>query len=242
MTMERFIVPLELKALPDEAGLVGEFMGYGSVWDSVDLGGDTIKRGAYEKSLNAWKAKGMMPQMLFYHNTEKIIGDWLEMVEDDYGLRVKGRLWIKGDLKVEEAVMAYNVLRGTSVKGLSIGYRVRDYEIQEQNDGSTIRHLKEIDLMELSIAPYAMEPKAMVTGVKSLTDENGIILTKREVEKVLRDAKLSRRQAKAFIGGGYDALARDEQDRVDAESRDDSLELSDVLASLKSLTLKMEGK
>ena len=90
MTMERFIVPLELKALPDEAGLVGEFMGYGSVWDSVDLGGDTIKRGAYEKSLNAWKAKGMLPQMLFYHNTEKIIGDWLEMVEDDYGLRVKG--------------------------------------------------------------------------------------------------------------------------------------------------------
>lgn len=225
----------------DDSSNVGEFSGYASVWGSVDLGGDMIERGAYTKTLDEWHNKGQLPQLLYYHNDQIIIGDWLEMREDDKGLFVKGRLWVKGDLRIESAVMAYNVLRGTSVKGLSIGYRARDYEIQEQIDGSQIRLLKEIELFEVSIAPYSMEPKAKVHAVKSLTDEDGQILTKREVEKVLRDAKLSRRQAKAFIGGGYDALVRDEQSVVDVEDRDDSLGKSDVLASLKSLNLKMEA-
>lgn len=242
MVMERFLAPLkEVKMAADDSSNVGEFSGYASVWGSVDLGGDMIERGAYTKTLDEWHNKGQLPQLLYYHNDQIIIGDWLEMREDDKGLFVKGRLWVKGDLRIESAVMAYNVLRGTSVKGLSIGYRARDYEIQEQIDGSQIRLLKEIELFEVSIAPYSMEPKAKVHAVKSLTDEDGQILTKREVEKVLRDAKLSRRQAKAFIGGGYDALVRDEQSVVDVEDRDDSLGKSDVLASLKSLNLKMEA-
>ena len=226
---------------PDDSSNLGEFEGYASVWGSVDLGGDMIERGAYKNTLDEWANKGQLPQLLYYHQDQMLIGDWLEMREDEKGLYVKGRLWVKGDLKVETAVMAYNILKGTSVKGLSIGYSVRDYDSQEQVDGSRIRLLKEINLFEVSIAPYSMEPKAKVHSVKSLTDEEGQILTKREVEKVLRDAKLSRRQAKAFIGGGYDALVRDEQSEVDLKSRDDSLSQSDVLASLSKLILKMEA-
>jgi hypothetical protein len=30
---------------------------------------------------------------------ESVIGDWLEVEEDDTGLRVKGKLWAFGDLK-----------------------------------------------------------------------------------------------------------------------------------------------
>ena len=226
----------------DDSSSVGTFEGYASVWGSVDLGGDMIARGAYTKTLDEWANKGQLPQLLYYHNDQIIIGDWLEMREDDKGLFVKGQLWVKGDLRIEAAVMAYNVLRGTSVKGLSIGYRAKDYDIQEQIDGSQIRLLKEIELFEVSIAPYSMEPKAKVHAVKSLLDEDGQILTKREVEKILRDATdLSNRQVKAFISGGYDALVRDDQDRVDAENRDDSSDLAGVLASLKSLNLKLEA-
>jgi HK97 family phage prohead protease len=240
--MERFIAPLkEVKMAPDDSSNLGEFEGYASVWGSVDLGGDMIERGAYKNTLDEWANKGQLPQLLYYHQDQIIIGDWLEMREDDKGLYVKGRLWVKGDLKIEAAVMAYNILKGTSVKGLSIGYSVRDYDSQEQVDGSRIRLLKEINLFEVSIAPYSMEPKAKVHSVKSLTDENGIILTKREVEKVLRDAKLSTRQAKAFISGGYDALVRDEQSVVEVENRDDSSSMLGVLASLKSLNLKLEA-
>ena len=241
--MDRFIVPLkEVKMAADDSSSVGTFEGYASVWGSVDLGGDMIARGAYTKTLDEWHNKGQLPQLLYYHNDQVIIGDWLEMREDDKGLFVKGQLWVKGDLRIEAAVMAYNVLRGTSVKGLSIGYRAKDYDIQEQIDGSQIRLLKEIELFEVSIAPYSMEPKAKVHAVKSLTDEDGQILTKREVEKVLRDAKLSRRQAKAFIGGGYDALVRDEQDRIEVEDRDDSLDEASIIASLHQALTQLKGE
>lgn len=239
MEMKRLIIPLTIKAMADDASNVGEFEGYGAVFGNIDFGGDIINRGAFQDSLNEWSGKGMLPQMLWYHNSEEIIGDWTEMAEDEYGLRVKGRLWIKGDLKVDEAVKAYNVLRGTSVKGLSIGYRVRDYETQEQMDGSTVRVLKEIDIMEVSIAPWSMNQKAMVTGVK---DINGELKSKREVEKVLREAGLSRRESKAFIAGGYEALCRDGKDQVDADHRDDDLDDGELLASLKQLSTLMETK
>lgn len=239
METKRFLVPFDVKALPDEASSLGEFEGYGAVFGNIDLGGDIIERGAFQSSLDEWNSKQMMPQMLWYHDNEEIIGDWTEMVEDEYGLRVKGRLWVKGDLKVDEAVKAYNVLRGTSVKGLSIGYRVRDYETQEQMDGSIVRVLKEIDLMEVSIAPWSMNPRAMVTGVKT---KDGELKSKREVEKVLRDAGLSRRESKAFIAGGYEALCRDGKDQVDADHRDDDLEEGELLASLKKLSTLMETK
>lgn len=239
METKRLLIPLDIKAIGDDSSNVGEFEGYGAVFGNIDLGGDIIERGAFQSSLDDWNSKGMMPQMLWYHDNEEIIGDWIEMVEDDYGLRVKGRLWIKGDLSVKEAVKAYNVLRGTSVKGLSIGYRVRDYDVQEQMDGSSVRILKEIDLMEVSIAPWSMNPKAMVTGVK---DVNGELKSKREVEKVLRDAGLSRRESKAFIAGGYEALCRDGKDQADAVHRDDELDDDELLASLKKLSTLMETK
>jgi uncharacterized protein len=215
--MKRLIVPLvQCKMEADATGDRGTFSGYASVWESIDLGGDTIRKGAFSNSLNEWSKKGLLPQLLWYHDMESVIGDWLEVEEDDTGLRVKGKLWAFGDLKVDDAVKAYNVINGTSVKGLSIGYRVKQHTIQEQVDGSTIRILEEIELLEVSIAPFAMEPKASVTSVKSFVDDQGQIVSKRECEDLLRDVcKLSIKQAKAFISGGYSAISRDEKSDLD---------------------------
>jgi hypothetical protein len=79
-----------------------------------------------------------------------------------------------------------------------------------------------------------MEPKASVTDVKAQADgEGGNTPTKREVEKVLRDAGFSRTQSKAFISGGFDAaMVRDEPKQAD---------LSSVLASLNNLSSILKG-
>jgi HK97 family phage prohead protease len=172
--------------------------------------------------------------MLWYHNSEEIIGEWTKMEEDDKGLYVEGKLWVNGESKLEKAVQAYNVLKSNSVKGLSIGYRVTDKEMQENFDGGIIRKLKEIDLLELSIAPYAMNPQASVTGVKSMTDDDGNILSKRDVERILRDAGLSKRQSKAFIAGGYGALERDAKDSLEVAECDAQSDVSTVLETLKN--------
>lgn len=208
---------------------MGKFSGWASVWDSIDLGGDTIERGAYKNTLKDWAGKGMMPQMLFYHDYDNVIGEWTKMQEDDRGLYVEGRLWVKGDERIEQAVKAYNILKSNSVRGLSIGYVAKDYELMETMTG-TYRKLKEIELREVSIAPWSMEPKAKVTNVKSLMGEDGQPVSKRECEKILRDAGLSTRQAKAFISGGYNAM-----------SRDDSEDYGEALASLDHILNTLKG-
>lgn len=237
METKRAIVPFEVKLEGDDSP-IGMFKGYGSTFGNIDLGGDIVVAGAFRESLKEWRSNGMMPQMLYYHDSEKIIGEWTKMEEDDKGLMVEGKLWIHGDLKVSEAIMSYNVLRSNSVKGLSIGYRVRDYDIQEQMDGTQVRMLKEIDLMEVSIAPWAMNPSAKVTGVK---DATGNIKSKRDIEKILRDAGFSRRESKAFIAGGYESLCRDGKSLVESADRDDQLDEDGVLASLNNLLTRMES-
>ena len=241
MEIKRISCPLvEVKAEGDVNSDEGIFSGYGSTFGNLDLGGDMIQAGAFTKSLDEWHSKNEMPFLLAFHDMNRPIGDWLEMREDEKGLFVRGQLWVKGDRRIEDAVMAYNMLRGTGQKTLSIGYRVNDYEMQDSINGS-IRVIKQIDLVEVSIVPIPMNPQAKITAVKSLKDEEGNILSKRDVERALRDAGLSTRQSKAFIAGGYEALERDAKAEGEAVGRDDQLDESGVLASLQSLSSILKG-
>ena len=242
MEIKRISCPLvEVKADGDANSSEGEFSGYGSTFGNLDLGGDIIRARAFEKSLNEWAMKGEMPFLLAFHDMSRPIGDWLEMREDEKGLFVRGRLWVKGDRRIEDAVMAYNMLRGTGQKTLSIGYRVNDYEMQESERGS-IRIIKEIDLVEVSIVPIPMNPAAKITAVKSLKDEEGNILSKREVEKVLRDVGLSAKQAKAFLAGGYEALERDAKGLKEVAVRDEQNGQAELIASLNHYSQQLKGK
>lgn len=233
MEIKRAIIPFtEIKMDGDDSKL-GEFSGYGSVFDNVDLGGDIVRKGAFSESLNEWKSKGQMPQMLWYHDWESIIGDWDIMEEDDRGLKVGGKLWIHGDLSVPEAVKAYNVMRSKGPKGLSIGYAPYDdgYKMTELADGSFIRELTRVKLYEVSVAPFAMNPEASVDSVKRFTQTP----TKRDIERLLRDAGVSTRGAKAFIAGGYDLAFRDGKGFLDASDCDDQIDTDSIMRSLDSL-------
>jgi phage head maturation protease len=49
--IKRLIVPLvQCKMEADATGDRGTFSGYASVWESIDLGGDTIRKGAFSNS------------------------------------------------------------------------------------------------------------------------------------------------------------------------------------------------
>lgn len=240
MEIKRATIPFDIKGMTDPDDDSGDFKGYGSIFGNIDLGGDIVERGAFSASLERWQAKGEYPQMLGFHRDGNVIGDWTLMREDSKGLYVEGTLWVKAERRIEDAIRAHNILRGTGPKGLSIGYSVKEDEYVEFNGGA-VRRLLEIELYEVSVVGFGMNPQATVTGVKSMTDDDGNLLSKRDVEKVLRDAGLSRREAKAFIARGYDSIACDGQKGDGANRRDDDQDLSDVLAQLKNLTNTFKG-
>ena len=183
----------ELKALSE----AGEFEGYASVFGVADQGGDIVMPGAFRASLINRPAQKV--KMLWQHDTYKPIGQWLEVREDNRGLFVKGRLL----LDLEKGKEAHTLLMAGALDGLSIGYRT----VQAEYDRDTeIRHLKEVELREISLVTFPMLEVAGVSLVKG-----DAMPTEREFEAFLRDAGFSRQQSKAIIADGYKSL-RSERD------------------------------
>jgi len=172
------------------------FSGYGSTFGNVDRVGDIVEKGAFESSLEQHKQNGTMPAMLLHHDLHRPIGVWTKMEEDEYGLAVEGKL----TKNVRDADEAYALLKDGALHSMSIGYRV----VREEYDRKTgVNHLHEIALHELSLVTIPANAAAIVGGVKHEDGTPDI----RELERVLRDAGLSRREAKAFIAEGFQAIA-----------------------------------
>lgn len=205
-------VPLSLKAAPDEAGC---FEGYASVFGVVDQGLDVVQPGAFAKNLGKRKVR-----MLWQHETDKPIGVWEEIREDERGLFVKGRLI----LGVEKGKEACELLKAGAIDSMSIGYRTIEAE-SETISGRGVRKLTEIDLFEISLVTFPMLPDAKVTDVKSIT-------TERDFEKFLRDAGYSRNEAKAITAHGFKAL-RSQRDV--GEEKGSTEGLSSLIAKLSQL-------
>lgn len=196
----------------------GTFEGYGSVFGNKDLGNDVIEAGAFAKSLKRRKPHNV--KLLYQHKSDMPIGVFDEIREDDHGLVVKGRL----ALKTQAGAEAYELLKMGALDGLSIGFRVNPKEVSYDKRGNK-RIIKEVDLMEVSLVTFPMNPQATVRSVK------GEDITIREWEKGLRDAfQLSRSEAKMC------AKALDECfDQRDAVSN------SDLVEAIKNLTLTLKS-
>lgn len=168
--------------------------GYASTYD-LDQGGDIIVRGAFSKTLetNAKRVK-----VLWQHNSQMPIGRPVSMKEDDRGLYVESYI-----AKTRQGDEALELAREGIIDSMSIGYMVRESDYKD--DG--VRVIKELDLMEYSLVTWPMNESAIITGVKSLEV--------REIERVLREAGLSRSQAKAIACAGIKSLR--EADQKEAE-------------------------
>lgn len=195
----------------------GTFEGYGSVFGNKDLGNDVIERGAFLKSLKRRKPQNV--KLLYQHKSDMPIGVFDEIKEDDHGLVVKGRL----ALKTQAGAEAYELLKMGALDGLSIGFRVNPKEVSYDKRGNR-RIIKEVDLMEVSLVTFPMNPQATVRSVK------GEDISIREWENGMRDAfSLSRSEAKMAAKAVTDAFGQREVDT--------NAELVDAIKNL-TLTLK----
>ena len=137
--------------------LSGEFAGYAALFNRKDAGGDIILPGAFARSLKARGVRGI--RMLWQHDPGQPLGVWRLIREDARGLFVRGRLAL--DTRLGRDVAA--LLKQGAVDGLSIGFlpvrAVRDR-------ARRARLLKEIDLWEISLVTFPMQPAARVMAAR----------------------------------------------------------------------------
>ena len=132
-----------MKAVAVDAGLRIE--GYASLWGVADLNGDVVARGAFADSLARTGPGGV--RMLHQHESRAVAGVWNEIIEDERGLYVRGRIedWSA------EARYAAALSRAGALDGLSIGFRA----VKARRNGR-LRVLSAVDLWEVSLVTFPM--------------------------------------------------------------------------------------
>lgn len=173
-TKNRLVVPLSIKAEGVDKD-ARTFEGLAAVWD-LDLGGDVIHKGAFKNTLKEWKASGEALPLLNSHdhwNIMSALGQLIEAKETDDGLWTK---WEVIDGPEGDAVLAR--LRPSArtkraiVGKMSIGYEPVEFSFEQPKENprfDRIRHLKVVNLREVSLVVFPMAPGAAIdaSSVKS---------------------------------------------------------------------------
>ena len=179
----------------------GAFEGYASLFDREDLGRDVVLPGAFRRSLRERGSSGI--KMLFQHDPNEPIGVWDSLREDRRGLYAAGHLM--PDVRRAREVRA--LMQAGAIDGLSIGFRT----VKARKDArSGVRRLMEVDLWEISVVTFPMQPQARAKLIKNINKTWPFAArapSERECERWLtRDAGLSRSEARALMRGGLAGL------------------------------------
>lgn len=181
------------------------FAGFASTPD-IDQGGDIVIKGAFGRTI----AQRPVVKMLWNHKSDLMpIGVYTKIEEREGGLYVEGKL---SDTQLGRDAAA--LLKDGAIDSMSIGYSVTDADYNE--DG--VRVIKDLELYEVSLVNFPMNEKAVITQVKSLDVK--------EIERVLREAGLSRSQAKAVACAGVKSL------REVGDTEHDLVELHNAISNL----------
>jgi hypothetical protein len=180
-------MPFEVRA--EDVLEDGRIKGYGSLFDKMpDSYGDLVAKGAFKKTIAKGGRNGTGIPILWQHDTKNPLGLWDVIQEDAKGLYMEGTL----DLDIPEGKRAHSGLKKKYIRGLSIGFNTIGYTIDEKKK---LRTLTEVDLWETSIVTFPAKTSAQVAVVKALEQAT----TKIEVEDILRNAGLSRTEAKFIV-------------------------------------------
>jgi HK97 family phage prohead protease len=146
---------LELKAAAE--GGPGTLEGYAAVFNNVDRDDEVIDPGAFQRSLDDFKASGFLCNG---HNWKEELGTIVDAKEDDHGLLVTAEFFSTADAQQVRQRLAEKHARGRR-QGMSIGYRVK-----QASKVNGVRHLTDLDLMEVSVVTVPANPQARVSAVK----------------------------------------------------------------------------
>lgn len=155
--------PFEVKAI-DVAGRIIE--GYAAVFGNLDAYRDVIEPGAFDATL-AQKRPQDIGVYLGHEANRLPVGVCLELRVDARGLYTRTRV-----LSTTEGndllVAAQELAAAGRPLGMSIGFYARDAAYDQLADGTPIRRLTAVDLIEYSFVGLPANTEARVVAVKSL--------------------------------------------------------------------------
>lgn len=211
-------VPFDYE-LRQEENNKGIFEGYGSTFGGEpDAYNDIIEAGAFQDTLIAGGRNGNGIAMLWQHDSDRPVGRWLELFENEKGLKTKGML----ALEATDGKDMYSLMKIKAIQGLSIGFRPLVYEYEIINDEKRIRHIKKAQLWEISPVVFPANLKANITDVKAAIENAS---NERELEAFLKQAGLTNSAAKYIT-----SLIKDKFFRREAVNE---ISLKEILGALK---------
>ena len=174
-----------------------EFDGYAVRWDSTNSHGEKFIKGAFADFINAVKS-GVMPCHMYYNHGYRLVwvnpvfamrvGKWIDLEEDDVGLRVHGRITPKHSLGNDVRAM----LEDGTIDGLSIGFYPPE-KMDIEDKGSYIE-IRRASLYEISVCDEPSDRNARVTDADIRTIE-----TEDDLKRFLRQFNLDEAASTALI-------------------------------------------
>lgn len=189
--------------------------GYVATWDK-DQVGDIIHKGAFSKSIQEGFPAGRI-KMLWQHSEP--LGMPIEMREDDVGLWAKGRI-----SRTQLGDDALELMRDGVVDRFSIGFVIPKDKSTWGDDGT--RHIHEAKLLEFSPVTFPANEAAVVTGVKSITEQLAIAKAQGVEIKDFREVGLLLDELKALFKT---------EEPLSTPPKEQPLDLADTMSVIKEL-------
>ncbi|MFD5468892.1 HK97 family phage prohead protease [Streptomyces sp. NPDC127105] len=251
MSIQRLITRVEWKAADDDPG---SLEGYLSTFGNIDLQGDIIERGAFAKTVNKVNKDGVPLLADHRPSVRDVLGTIVQASEDSHGLRIRARFASDADSQA----IRQKLIDG-HLKAMSIGYRPRDWGYREESDGTMVRILKEVELMEGSVVVFPANTQALVDTVKSAVRDTVDVLVAGAVANGGDETELKAALLRATLpahdqpgnngdgngggaGGGTGGGSGDTvDDQAAADAKDDKGQGEDGPARIKRLMRQSEN-
>lgn len=134
-----------------------KIIGWAASFDNIDRMNDTIKKGAFKKTL---RERGKAVKLFYNHAFP--IGKPEVMREEDKGLYTESK--VSATARGDEILQ---LVKDGVITDMSIGYEVIDFA---QDNKTGLRTLKELKLYEFGPVDFGANDQAVITGVKALAD------------------------------------------------------------------------
>lgn len=197
--------PDEIRAIPPaNAGDPFRFEGYATKWATVNEHGERFVKGAFAdlitsgKKIHMYYNHGYMDW--FTGANAKRIGKWVELVEDDIGLKVVGELTPGLSVAVDVEAM----LKHGTVDGLSLAFfEPNPMDVMTGPAGEEI--INRVDVYEISVVDEPSDRSARITPTGEAIDK---VRSSSDASDLLRNMGLSRVDADALLARLDEVLHR----------------------------------